>query len=116
MNIRGLKKKKTGSAISECTGAQTGNVFLAYKQDAEIDQQVEDWKSSHDPVYEFKAEDHVEHKVWIVDDEKVINKLTGLFLTKIGILILPTATIAQPVLPRSGNPWVKMHLKMLRGS
>lgn len=65
------------------TGAQTGNVFLAYKQDTEIDKLVDQWKSTREPIYDFKADDQVEHKVWVVDDAQVINQITGLFLTKI---------------------------------
>jgi uncharacterized protein (DUF1015 family) len=65
------------------TGAQTGNVFLAYKQDAALDKLIEGWKNSNDPLYDFKADDQVEHKIWVVDDENQISQITELFRTKI---------------------------------
>lgn len=65
------------------TGAQTGNVFLAYRNVGAIDALVELWKKSHDPVYDFKADDGIYHTVWVVNDTDVINSLTTLFATKV---------------------------------
>ena len=65
------------------TGAQTGNVFLAYRNVGAIDALIELWKKSHDPVYDFKADDEIYHTVWVVDDTDVINSLTTLFATKV---------------------------------
>lgn len=65
------------------TGAQTGNVFLAYRNVGAIDALVELWKKSHDPVYDFKADDGIYHTVWVVNDMDVINSLTTLFATKV---------------------------------
>ena len=61
------------------TGAQTGNVFLAYRTEAQISKQIEDWKASHHPAYDFTAEDQVKHIVWVVDDEETIRRLTKWF-------------------------------------
>ena len=61
------------------TGAQTGNVFLAYKTEPRISKQIEDWKSSHQPTYDFIADDSVRHIVWVIDDEKTITRLTNWF-------------------------------------
>lgn len=65
------------------SGAQTGNVFLAYRNLQEIDTIIEKWKSTHDPVYSFVAEDGITHAIWIVNDETRINEITNLFETKI---------------------------------
>lgn len=65
------------------TGAQTGNVFMAYKSLAVIDAVIESWKSQHNPVYHFTADDAVSHAVWVIDDEEVIEKITNLFAEKI---------------------------------
>ena len=51
------------------TGAQTGNVFLAYKNVGAIDEVIEKWKKTHHPVYDFKAADGVSHTIWILNDE-----------------------------------------------
>lgn len=67
----------------KCTGAQTGNVFLAYRNDDGLDALIEDWKGSHQPAYDFTADDKIAHTIWIVDDETVINSITGIFATRI---------------------------------
>jgi uncharacterized protein (DUF1015 family) len=60
--------------------AQTGNVFLAYKGVAAIDGLIENWKSSHKPIYDFVAPDGIGHTIWKVDDEKTIAAISGLFV------------------------------------
>ena len=76
------KEKDRISHIS-ISGAQTGNVFLAYKQNKEIDALVDGWKKLHDPQYAFTADDTVKHKIWVVDDADTIQKITDLFASKI---------------------------------
>ncbi|MFZ9661493.1 MAG: DUF1015 domain-containing protein, partial [Chitinophagaceae bacterium] len=61
------------------TGAQTGNVFLAYKNDASLDELIEGWKSNHKPEYDFTAEDGIQHTIWVVNEENTINKITHIF-------------------------------------
>lgn len=63
----------------KCTSAQTGNVFLAYRSHAELDTVVNDWQNQHAPVYDFAANDHITHTIWIVDNEETINRITGIF-------------------------------------
>lgn len=65
------------------TCAQTGNVFLAYKNVDEIDELINSWKKDRSPVYDFCADDGVQHSVWIVNDETTIEKITQLFNTKV---------------------------------
>jgi len=65
------------------TGAQTGNVFLAYKNVPEIDSIIELWKNNHDPVYDFIADDNISHSIWVVNDNSVINTISKLFLTEV---------------------------------
>jgi uncharacterized protein (DUF1015 family) len=65
------------------TGAQTGNVFLAYKNVAQIDSIIELWKNNHDPVYDFVAEDEISHTIWVVNHTSVINSISGLFLSEV---------------------------------
>lgn len=61
------------------TGAQTGNVFIAYKNVGSIDDIISNWKSEHDPVYDFLADDNIKHSVWVVNDDELIKKITNLF-------------------------------------
>jgi uncharacterized protein (DUF1015 family) len=60
------------------TGAQTGNVFLAYRNVAEIDELINKWKEKS-PVYNFTADDDIQHTVWIVNDDDSIEKISNLF-------------------------------------
>src|SRR5450755_3326491 len=46
-------------------GAQTGNVFLAYKSNVSLSNLISSWKESHESAYDFVAEDGVGHQVWI---------------------------------------------------
>jgi uncharacterized protein (DUF1015 family) len=64
------------------TGAQTGNVFLAYRNVAEIDELISKWKEKS-PVYNFTADDDIQHTVWIVNDDDTIEKISNLFKEKV---------------------------------
>ena len=65
------------------TGAQTGNVFIAYKNVAAIDALIETCKSDKTPQYSLVADDGIEHKIWVVNDEVTIEKITTLFKEKV---------------------------------
>ena len=65
------------------TGAQTGNVFLAYKNIDEIDALINKWTTEKNPQYDFIADDQVQHSIWIVNDDNVIKDITRLFKTKV---------------------------------
>jgi uncharacterized protein (DUF1015 family) len=64
-------------------GAQTGNVFLAYKDVASINHLITNWKTEKSPVYDFTAEDEIQHTIWIVNEEETIEKITQLFATEV---------------------------------
>jgi uncharacterized protein (DUF1015 family) len=65
------------------TGAQTGNVFLAYRNEEELDSIIVNWQKSHDPVYDFIADDGVTHKIWIINSNEAIGQITSIFAKKI---------------------------------
>jgi uncharacterized protein (DUF1015 family) len=65
------------------TGAQTGNVFLAYRQVAEIDTVINNWKKDKNPVYDLKADDGISHTIWIINDDKTIQLVSDLFKEKV---------------------------------
>lgn len=60
------------------SGAQTGNVFLAYRDVAAINSLIENWKQ-RTPLYDFVAEDGIGHTIWVVNEEAAIAQLTELF-------------------------------------
>lgn len=63
--------------------AQTGNVFMAYRDVAEINSYISNWQTAHSPAYDFTADDGIRHTVWVVNDDEVINAITKLFQTKV---------------------------------
>jgi uncharacterized protein (DUF1015 family) len=65
------------------TGAQTGNVFLAYRNVDAIDDLITKWKESHSPVYDFIAPDKIQHTIWIVNDDKAIEQISTIFETQV---------------------------------
>lgn len=65
------------------TGAQTGNVFLAYKNVDEIDAVINKWSAEKNPQYDFVADDKVQHSIWIVNDDATIKSISDLFKMKV---------------------------------
>jgi uncharacterized protein (DUF1015 family) len=61
------------------SGAQTGNVFLAYRNLEALDTIIEEWKSKKTAVYDFTADDGIQHTVWIVNDDNTIARISALF-------------------------------------
>ena len=59
--------------------ANTGPIFLTCRYPEELLVLMENWKNSHEPVYDFTSEDEVTHRVWIVDEEEKIQKINRLF-------------------------------------
>ena len=63
------------------TGAQTGNVFLAYKNIDAVDAIIRKWTTEKNPQYDFVADDKIQHSIWIVNDDATIKNITDLFKT-----------------------------------
>jgi uncharacterized protein (DUF1015 family) len=55
--------------------AQTGNVFLAYRDVAKLNTLIENWKMVQQPMYDFVAADNITHRVWCVTDQIFIEKI-----------------------------------------
>jgi uncharacterized protein (DUF1015 family) len=77
------EKEKDRIDHMKTIGAQTGNVFLAYNNVHEIDAIIYHWKNTHQPTYDFKANDGIQHTVWIIDEEAKVNEITQLFADKV---------------------------------
>lgn len=63
--------------------AQTGNVFLAYRDVMEVNALINGWKATNKPVYDFMVSDGIQHSVWIIDRDIVVNSITQLFKTTV---------------------------------
>lgn len=74
----------------QITGAQTGNVFLAYRAVDRVDALINQWKQEKSPVYDFIAEDEIQHRIWVVNDDQIIATITECFKT-----LVPATYIAD---------------------
>jgi uncharacterized protein (DUF1015 family) len=63
--------------------AQTGNVFLAYSNVAEMDTLINAWKKNNAPAYDFVAGDEIRHTIWVVDADDTVAQITKLFADKV---------------------------------
>jgi uncharacterized protein (DUF1015 family) len=58
--------------------AHTGPIFLTYRENKEISSIVKEW-TLREPLYNFKSEDGNKHTVWIINDYKVVKRISELF-------------------------------------
>jgi len=65
------------------SGAQTGNVFLAYRNNISLDALIENWKKTKTAVYDFVADDQIQHTIWVVNDTSTIDIITAIFNNEI---------------------------------
>lgn len=56
--------------------ANTGPIFLCYKECDEVDKIVNDFKNNNKPVYDFQTEDGISNTVWVIEDEAINNELS----------------------------------------
>ena len=61
------------------TNANTGPIFLTYRNREDIDSILQKWTDTFDPIYDFVSDDNITHTIWRIDDKEVIDKLVELF-------------------------------------
>ncbi len=61
------------------TEIHSGPVFLTYPEVPAIDTIVNNYTGNNSPEYDFTADDGVQHTLWVVNDENIINQLTQHF-------------------------------------
>lgn len=61
--------------------ANTGPIFLTFRDNGFIGHFSADWMVSHDPIYDFVAADGISHTVWKIDDDNIIAELAEYFDT-----------------------------------
>jgi uncharacterized protein (DUF1015 family) len=59
--------------------AQTGNVFLAYRDVEAMNVLIDAWKKAHAPLYDLTAADGIQHTVWVVNEESAVSAITSIF-------------------------------------
>ena len=77
------EKEKDRTDHIRTTRAQTGIVFLAYRDHEGVQQTIDEWKAKHSPAYDFTAEDGVGHRLWVMDDYAKVSVITHLFATEV---------------------------------
>ncbi len=63
----------------EITNANTGVVFLTYRDHAGVNKAVSTWIDSNRPEYSFTAPDGIKHEVWPITDDKVVSEIVKCF-------------------------------------
>ena len=59
--------------------ANTGPIFLAYKENKDAKAIIDGWTAAVKPVYDFVAEDGIGHTVWVIDSDTEIGMLVESF-------------------------------------
>ena len=77
-NPREEKEKDRINHVYTCK-AQTGPIFLCYRDNATINEIVDRVKTVDEPVYDFTSEDGVRHRVWLMGDEEENNMICRVF-------------------------------------
>lgn len=77
------EKEKDRINHIKISGAQTGNVFLAYRNVKSMDDLIKGWKTNNQPAYNFVAEDGISHKIWVVNEDEAIASITNIFIQEV---------------------------------
>ncbi|MCR5770769.1 MAG: DUF1015 family protein [Butyrivibrio sp.] len=75
------KKEQDRIRHVDACNAQTGPIFLGYRNNREIDKLVEKTKYTQTPVYDFTSGDGVKNRVWVIADEDDVKKISEVFET-----------------------------------
>lgn len=59
--------------------ANTGPIFLTYRENEEISGIINAWKENHTPCYDFVTDDGISNTVWVIDDAEINAKLQTAF-------------------------------------
>ncbi len=64
----------------ETLQAHVGPIFLTYPHNTKVDMVIKAYTTGrHKPVYDFTSEDGIQHTVWVIDNEQLINHLVAVF-------------------------------------
>ena len=58
--------------------AHTSPIFLTYRENKEISDIIKDWILK-EPIYDFASGDGNQHTVWIINNDKVVKRISELF-------------------------------------
>ena len=80
-NTREEKEEKEQDRIRhvDTLDTQTGPIFLAYRLDAVLKEIIEETKRKT-PVYDFISEDKITHRVWVIDESEMMERIQQCFV------------------------------------
>ena len=73
-----LEKEQDRINHIDITSAQTGPIFLAYRNSPSVNEIVSRIKND-EPVYDFVSDDGIRHRVWVISGDDDVMRLTSLF-------------------------------------
>lgn len=59
--------------------ANTGPIFLTYKNDNSINDIIDVYCENNIPVYDFESDDEVRHIVWTIDNDDIVSEIVDKF-------------------------------------
>lgn len=59
--------------------ANTGPIFLTYRNNPAAAEILTNWAADHAPVYDFATEDNIQNTVWVIDCPKTVATLCDIF-------------------------------------
>lgn len=62
----------------DVTDAQTGPIFLTYRENGQIDRIINEQKQTQ-PLYDFTSSDGITHRAWLINDRKAVDELVRQF-------------------------------------
>lgn len=72
----------------EACDANTSPIFLTYRGQQTVQQEMDAWKQTHSPLYDFTSFHEVTHKVWMIDQPEIIQTFVSAFETDVPALYI----------------------------
>jgi len=76
-------KEDDRTKLTDVQSANVGPIFLCYKTVQEINGIIEQFVAEHRPYSDFVADDGIQHKLWVIQQEPLIERLSQLFRDKV---------------------------------
>ncbi len=77
-NTRAEKEKDRIRHV-DSLDANTGPIFLTYRNNVTVSSIINDYRMSHKTIFDFVADDGVTHKGWVISEKDIINRIIELF-------------------------------------
>ncbi len=72
-----LEKVKDRTNHIDYCNANTGPIFLTYRDKENVNKILENWIRNNKALYDFVSDDDISHQVWQINDKETIEKIIG---------------------------------------